>query len=102
RADRLEQRVARRDPLQGRVGRDDSLVEGDLAVFTPEAAELGFLSIPDGDEVARHLPDAVNVARRGRRPGLNSGLGGRPDEELLDDLGDEPSLLRLGRLADDG
>jgi len=42
-ADRLEQRVARRDPFERRVGRQEGLVKRDLPVFAAEPAELGFV-----------------------------------------------------------
>ena len=99
----LEQRVARRDPFQGRVRREERLVEGDLAVVAAEPPEAGLQPLADGHEGARHLADAVDVAVLARPP-----WAGRPDsgpacdEEVLDDLGHEPPLPRLGRLADDG
>src|SRR5947209_4050014 len=90
------------DPLQCRVGRDNDLVESDLAVLAPKPTELAFLTVADGDEVAWHLPNAVNVAGRSRGLWLEAGLGSSSGKELLDDLGDQSPLLRLGRLADDG
>ena len=38
------------DPFQGRVGRKDGFVEGDLAVLPTEPAEAGFLPVADRDE----------------------------------------------------
>ena len=52
-------------------------------------------------QVARDLADAVDVAVLGRRLGMQAGLGRGLDEEVLDDLGHQPPLLGLGRLADD-
>ncbi len=101
RPDRLEQRVAGRDPFEGRVGREDRLVEGDLAVLPAESAEPRLLAVTNWDEVPRHLADAVGAAVRAGRLRLQPGLGRRRDEELLDHLGHEPPLLSLGRLPHD-
>src|SRR5437588_12911728 len=84
RANRLEQRVARRDPFQCGISWDDRLVERDLTILAAKPAELAFLPVADGDEVARHLTDAVNVARWGGGLGLDAALGGRSNEDLRD------------------
>ena len=60
-ADRLEQRMARRDPFQGRVVGQQGLVEDDLAVLPAQPAEAGFLPVADGQQIARHLADAKHA-----------------------------------------
>src|SRR5579871_5733612 len=83
---RLKQWMARSDPLQCRVYRQQGFVEDDLAIFAPEAAETGLLAVANGDQVARHPAEAVQVAVRAGRFRVQPRLWGRTNEELLDDL----------------
>ena len=99
---RLEQRMAGRDPFQGRIAGQQGLVEDDLAVLPTQAAEAGFLPIADGQQIARHLADAKHAARLAGFLGHKARLGGGLHEERLDDLRHQPPFLGLGRLADDG
>ena len=46
-ADRLEQRMAGRHPLQRRIGRQERLVEDDLAVLAAEPAEARLQPLAD-------------------------------------------------------
>ena len=55
-AHRLEQRMAGRDPLQRRVGRQERLVEDDLAVLAAEPAEPRLQPLADRQRLRGTLP----------------------------------------------
>ena len=98
----LEKRMTGRHPFEGRVRREERLVECDLGIVDPQPSEPGLQPLANRDQGARNLADAVNVPPLGRRLGVNAGDRCRLDEEVLDHLGDQAPLAGLHRLADDG
>ena len=68
----------------------------------PSRPKRGSSRSPMGMRRARHLADAVDVAvLAGPASGGRRRSGPACDEEVLDHLGHQPALPRLGRLADD-
>ena len=98
----LEQRMARRHPLDGRIVGEKLFVEDHLLVFAPEAAEAWLQAFAGRPQRARHPADPVNMAAFGDLLRLDPRQRAGLEEEVLDDLGHQPPLLGLGRLADNG
>ena len=94
--------MAGRDPLEGGVALEVFLVEDDGFVFAAQFAEAGFEAFADGPERSGNFAEAIDMTVLAGLAGIDArnrcGLG----EEVLDDLGDQPAFLGLGRFPDDG
>jgi hypothetical protein len=99
---RLEQRVARRHPLQRRIVAQHALVERDALILPAEPPEARLQAFADRRERLRHPAHPIDVFLATHRRRVHAGHGAARDEEVLDHFWHEPAFLRLDGLPDQG